>query len=516
DVLLSGYYYDDGAVRVTKIYRNDIGVFNEIDSDLIDVSSGSAVWGDYDNDNDLDILISGAVSASSLEAKIYRNDSGEFNDINADLITATKSTAAWGDYDNDGDLDVLLTARNISKVYRNDLGAFTDINCGLLGLIEGASTWGDYDNDGDLDILLNGRNEYVAGITKLYRNDSGVFIDVNTDLISTEEGSLNWGDYDNDGDLDILISGYNRSDNVPISVIYRNELGEFTDLNAGLFGLDYSSSSWGDYDNDGDLDILINGTYDYSSPETIIYQNNFGIFTEINTRLVGVDAGSVNWGDYDNDGDLDILITGDSESGGITKIYRNNSIKKNTLPNPPSNLSTTNTDSTLTFSWDKATDNETPQDGLSYNLYIRTDSLECNINTPMSNNENGYRRVVNLGNAGQNTSWTINNLPDGRYYWSVQAIDNSFAGSEFSEEQRFHIYGLTTPNNVKIRYSDDAVNISWDSVPNATSYKIFSSDEPLGNYTDMSYTGTFYGMNWKQYVKPNSNKKFYHVVAIGE
>ena len=75
---------------------------------------------------------------------------------------------------------------------------------------------------------------------------------------------------------------------------------------------------------------------------------------------------------------------------------------------------------------------------------------------------------------------------------------------------------LATPNNVKIRYSDDAVNISWDSVPNATSYKIFSSDEPLGNYTDMSSTGTFYGNNWKQFVKPSSSKKFYHVLAVIE
>ncbi|MDA3886368.1 MAG: VCBS repeat-containing protein [Candidatus Delongbacteria bacterium] len=514
DILLTGYYYDDQEVKVSKIYRNDSGIYIEINSDLIDVKGGSASWGDYDNDGDLDILLTGEATIRSYEAKVYRNDFGEFNDISADLITASKSTATWGDYDNDGDLDILLTSRNMSKVYCNNSGIFIDINCGLIGLIEGTSTWGDYDSDGDLDILLCGRDEYVNGITKLYRNDSGVFVDVNIDLIGVEEGSLTWGDYDNDGDPDIVITGYCRSDNAPVSVIYQNNSGTLTDINAGLFGLDYSCSSVGDYDNDGDLDILITGTNDYSTPITILYQNNSGIFTEINTGLLGADGGSVAWGDYDNDGNLDILLTGDSILGGISKIYTNNSLITNTIPNSPSNLSTTNTDSTVTFRWDKATDNETPQDGLSYNLYIRTDSLECNINSSMSNTENGYRKVVNLGNVGQNTSWAINNLPNGRYYWSVQAIDHAFAGSDFAEEQSFLFGDLATPNNVAVTFNTGTVDITWDEVENATSYKVFTAVEPFGNYTDISSIGTFNGCSWSR--TSRYNKQFYYVKAVCE
>jgi len=65
----------------------------------------------------------------------------------------------------------------ISKIYRNDNGIFTDINAGLKEIAFGSCSWGDYDNDGDLDILLSG-----AWITKIYRNDNGVFTDINAGL----------------------------------------------------------------------------------------------------------------------------------------------------------------------------------------------------------------------------------------------------------------------------------------------------------------------------------------------
>ncbi len=67
---------------------------------------------------------------------------------------------AWGDYDNDGDLDILLTGDTgteiISRVYRNDGETFADISAPLPGVKLGSVAWGDYDNDGDLDVLLSG------------------------------------------------------------------------------------------------------------------------------------------------------------------------------------------------------------------------------------------------------------------------------------------------------------------------------------------------------------------------
>ena len=199
---------------------------------------------------------------------------------------------------------------------------FVDINAGLIGVRVGSAAWGDYDDDGDLDILINGWDG-VEEYSIVYRNDNGNFIDINAGLIPAAYGSaVAWGDYDNDGDLDILLSG--RIDNVNrISKIYRNDSGIFTDINVGLYGLSGSCAAWGDYDDDGNMDILITG-WDGTQGNAMIYRNDGGVFTYLNAGLAGITLGSVAWGDYDNDGDLDILLTGiDNSVTWIANIYRN-------------------------------------------------------------------------------------------------------------------------------------------------------------------------------------------------
>jgi predicted nucleotidyltransferase len=159
------------------------------------------------------------------------------------------SSLAWGDYDNDGDLDLIITGSStldgpISRIYRNDLGAFNDISAALPGVSRGSVAWGDYDNDGDLDILLTGYISNLNYISKIYRNDSGVFTDINANLEGVYYGFGAWGDYDNDGDLDILLSGISINSS-SLSKIYRNNNGVFTDIQAGLTGVSGSSGSWG-------------------------------------------------------------------------------------------------------------------------------------------------------------------------------------------------------------------------------------------------------------------------------
>ena len=206
-----------------------------------------------------------------------------------------------------------------------------------------------------------------------------------------------------------------------------------------LTGVYVGSVAWGDYDNDGDLDILLTG-YDSNENEiSKIYRNNGdNTFAEqTGISLTGVNFSSVAWGDYDNDGDLDILLTGRSGSGYFSKIYRNNNLTPNSAPTAPSGLSASTTGSDVTFSWNKSSDAETPQNGLSYNLYVGTSSHNGQVKSPMSDISSGFRRVVQIGNANQNNSWTFKNLPGGTYYWSVQAIDNSYEGSTFASEKTF-------------------------------------------------------------------------------
>jgi len=302
---------------------------------ILGIEYGNSDWGDYDGDGDLDVVVMGFDPVGNSIAIIYNNINGVFTDIGAGLIGATDSACEWGDYDGDGDLDLVIAgiddsfSNRIAKIYRNDGGGtFTDIVAGLTGVDLASVDWGDYDNDGDLDLVIAGRYLFSPDFhsTTIYRNDGGVFTDLGAGITGVWEGSVDWGDYDVDGDLDLLITGFDDASGRHFT-IYRNDGGIFTNIGAGLPGFGYSDADWGDYDNDGDLDIAVIGGKSAGTDGAFIYQNNAGLFTDINAGLPdAIEAGSIQWGDYDGDGDLDLLLTGQDYSPGdniTSAIFRN-------------------------------------------------------------------------------------------------------------------------------------------------------------------------------------------------
>jgi len=434
DIIISGSY-------TTKIYKNNgNNTFSEQTGiSMIGCALGSVDWGDYDNDGDLDILLTGF--STNDQNVIYRNNGDNTFTLQSSIAIPLvgRSSAAWGDYDNDGDLDILLTGSGISKIFCNNSdNSFTEQNGIILDGVDWSSVaWGDYDNDGDLDILLTGLLNAI-NISKIFRNNADNTFTEQTEikLIGVYDGSVAWGDYDNDGDLDILLTGTTNSGDT--SIVYRNNHDNSFTLQTSINLEEVSGSSvaWGDYDNDGHLDILLAG-----SELAKIYRNNgdnsFTEQTEI--VLTGISNGSVAWGDYDNDGDLDILLSG----SGCTKIYRNELINPNIKAGMPSNLNAVINDNTVTFTWDKSYDTETPQDGLTYNLYIYESGQSIYKCPPHafreSDEENGKRLITRLGNIQWRLEgYSIKDLsPDKTYYWTVQAIDAGLQGSNFSEEQSF-------------------------------------------------------------------------------
>ncbi|MFT6882410.1 MAG: putative membrane protein YeaQ/YmgE (transglycosylase-associated protein family), partial [Marinoscillum sp.] len=330
DVVVSGWDFGYG-VEITKIFRNDgAATFTDIVASLTGAYEGSTDWGDYDNDGDLDLFVTGFDGLSNRTAILYQNNAGTFTNVGGPFQGVAFSEADWGDFDNDGDLDLVVQGKYNStnpslastELYRNDGGTFVNHNAGLVGAYRGDISWGDYDNDGDLDLVSSGYTSNNASlITTIYRNDGGVFTDIVAGLEGKFLGSLSWGDYDNDGDLDLLVSGAN-TDNAPI--IYRNDAGTFVDINAGLLANAEGESAWGDYDGDGDLDIVINGSGETNDPTTTIYINNAGTYVNSGIQVDNYLYSTVDWGDYDGDGDLDLLMTGtDDFNGGRVSLYTN-------------------------------------------------------------------------------------------------------------------------------------------------------------------------------------------------
>ena len=232
-------------------------------------------------------------------------------------------TAAWGDIDGDGDLDLMVAGSGVFlRVYRNDGDKFTDVTdavglahvpCGYsLNLI-------DYDNDGwpDLFISLNGWSGPMPD--RLYHNDHGHFIDVSKKSGADDPGSgfvSLWGDLDNDGWLDLVVANGVLKEGSVTQIYRNNHNGTFTNITKAA-GLDEPPSygaigiALGDYDKDGRLDILINGRE--SAPNRLYHNDGNLHFTEVAAKA-GVVQPPHNgfvcfFFDYNNDGWPDILTT---------------------------------------------------------------------------------------------------------------------------------------------------------------------------------------------------------------
>jgi len=443
DVVVCGALINDSLV--TKIFRNDNGIFTDIHAGLPGFRLSSAEWGDYDNDGDLDLLITGDDANSVPHTVIYRNDNGTFTDSGISFPGIDDGQAIWGDYDNDGDLDILLAGRFIAKIFRNDGNSvFTDINAPLPAVQSAIVAWGDYNNDGWLDALVGG-DTGGGMVTKLFKNTGGTFKADTIALPGLGNGMAKWADLNKDGRPDLLLDGMDDY-TTGFFLIFRNDGdGHFTKIDGYSFPHAYGSMDIGDYDNDGFPDIILIGKIQGcgGAALTVLYHNEgFMFFTAVDTFMDGFSFGSAGWGDYNNDGTADLLFTGiDNMAAPNTEIYRNvagdSLFHFNTKPEHPNGLFAHSVGSDVTLTWNRGNDDQTPRDGLSYNLFVETSPVTADILSPMANRSTGYLLKPFTGNAGMDTTFTLHNLENGTYYWSVQTIDNGFLGSAFAPVQSF-------------------------------------------------------------------------------
>ncbi len=186
---------------------------------------------------------------------------------------------AWGDLDGDGDLDLAIGTDGATMIYLNDSGNLTIIDTDLPAYWEDNSqaefdlrsiTWADYDNDSDLDLFIPSAWDDTAFSYRsaLMRNDgpdgSGGWLFSETDPVfaPTMHAQSAWADYDNDQDLDMLLVSIAPLTDEGFIRRYRNDSnGVFTgeDILGGLT-VEHGEAQWGDYDGDGDLDILVAGS----------------------------------------------------------------------------------------------------------------------------------------------------------------------------------------------------------------------------------------------------------------
>ena len=460
DLVLNGQMADWSAV--TKIFENNNGTFSEVPGTLPGLYGGSVQWGDYDNDDDLDLLVCGMNEFGEGETVLLQKNNSVFTRVETPFTGMADGNAIWLDENRDGWLDVLIGGDTLyntpaAHLYRNNTnGTFSQMDTKLPASLSSYYTAGDYDNDGDDDIFITGYYENTYA-TRLMRNDGeGSFVDTEIIFDSVAYGDMIFLDIDNDQDLDVVYIGSALS-GAYIARIYRNNgHDDFAKISQSIEGEWVGQIDAADFDNDGDPDLAITGALCCGDALTELYKNDGnGHFTLYNTSLPYLTFSQIQWGDFDNDGDADFLLVGLAETttgNPSTNIFRNmngsNTFGVNNPPDDPANLVATVDQDNVTFSWDASNDDLTPSEALTYNLYVGSEPSGVGFLSPLANPLNGFNRVYHRGNTDQNTGWSLHGLPAGTYYWSVQALDHARCGSEFSPEQSFEItwVGFNNPD----------------------------------------------------------------------
>lgn len=475
---------NDDIGNITKIYENKNGSFQDLNLANRAFRYGDVKWVDLNNDGWLDLSIIGQ-SGSAVVYQQLINNKGVFEVSTPASVAGLKyATMTFGDYNNNGTLDMFTTGQDVngnphSYLYQNDgKGNFKidpEFNAfnAVPDMYNADARFLDYDLDGDLDLIYSGNSSGgnpQGGIRvntlldpKITTNNYGQTSNNGYNYgmnLQMKDTKLDIADMDGDGDTDIVAMGTarrytgNTFIDYPQLLLLRNQTIESKDAKFGSFfsyGNIYNATSiildsvekgdikLVDFNNDGLVDITLAGLDVKANPVTKFYLNEggFGNFTlSKNASIPQYKEAAISWADANGDGSMDMVISGNKLVGSSTSIYLNNQGENvNKEPTAPNNLRFIDQgQGRILLLWDAATDDKTAPANLYYNLKLGTKPGLSDLRVVQVNPANDKLLTPNTSLIGSNQYYI--ELPPGVFYWSVQSVDGNYSSSKFALSQK--------------------------------------------------------------------------------
>lgn len=417
---------------------------------------------DYNCDGNVDLIL-----ASSWNAKLLINNGDGTFDVNKGLVDGFaldgeisidgddsekwySGLMAVADFNGDGYPDILTFCgdprndQGTLTIFINEKGSgkFTkNETTGLKAHRGGTLAVGDFNRDGLMDIAVSGWNDdFGNDCIKVYKNNGDLtFTEVASDSFAkskagVEKGAIKFLDINNDGYLDLLVTGESCvNDWAKSAFLFKNVNGtDFVKMEAGLQGICKSGIDWCDLNGDGFVDFVYSGESD-KAITIISYNNGDGTFTLDSTSIGGHRGGStVELGDFNNNLVPDMLVMGYNDNGPHFQIY--NSMQSrgvNTVPSAPVALSAKSEGDATVFTWEAGSDKETPAEALRYNFYAKLTDGQIITLVPVDA-VSGKLKQANVDASLTGTSYCLNVPLDKISEWCVQSIDGGKATSQFA------------------------------------------------------------------------------------
>ncbi|MBK5280101.1 MAG: VCBS repeat-containing protein [Bacteroidia bacterium] len=412
----------DGQMKIIA-YQNNLGIsLVKKFAQPTGFKSGTLQLADWNSDNRIDLMVAGKTLIDTDALFVFENIGDSSFQKSTSKLLDHASFFRVADLNQDGRLDLISAGTqnttSFLRIYQNTPSGLTLV-FDTLGISITDLVVFDFNKDTKNDFVLTGKDATQQSASILFSNRDNFRFKVQ-ELPAPVLGKLSSQDYNNDGFFDLFVAGLDRSGK-HINRIWINKIDSFS-VEETYPSLQKPELFTGDMNSDGRADQLINGYDGQNRKVNFIFDPNI-LLTDLDTTGLLVQR----LGDFDRDGDLDLLQIIDSVGQSWIKYYKNAIVVENQRPGIPSQGFAISAFNKTFIYWEAPQDDHTASSSLTYDVWLGTN--QSTLITPSFDLDSKRRMAVLHGNAGTNTSQIIQGLTDNRYYYEIQSVDNAYNGS---------------------------------------------------------------------------------------
>jgi gliding motility-associated-like protein len=411
----------DGQLKIIT-YQNSLGTsLVKKFTQLTGFKNGTRQLSDLNGDNRIDLVIAGKTLIDTDALFVFENKSDFSFQKSTSKLADHSSFFRIADLNQDGRLDLISAGKQSTtsflNIYQNTLAGFTLV-FDTAGITINDLVVFDFNKDSKNDFVLTGKDATQQSATILFLNN-GSFTFKAKELPGPVSGKLSSIDYNDDGLFDLFATGQDRSGQF-INRIWINKADSFS-IEQTYPSLLKAELFTGDMNSDGRADQLISGDDAQNKKDNFILDPDI-LLTHLDTAGLLVQR----MGDFDRDGDLDLLQLIDSANQQWIKYYENSIPVENQRPGIPTQSFAISAFNKTFLYWEAPQDDHTNTASITYDVWLGTN--QSTLITSSFDLTSKRRMTVSHGNAGTNTSQIIQGLTDNRYFYRIQSVDNAYNG----------------------------------------------------------------------------------------